>query len=320
MANEDTIFGSYPAAAWQVASRDKLFFPIVGQLQEKGGKRLVRHPRPYRKGAKLDSTGVKEREWTFTIEFNNTFREQDIDNPAPLYPDVLNSLIQSFDDDETGTLTLPTIGDVRARADSYTRIEDTNERDQATLQVTFVEDNEESAAAITFLQPSVRSSIGNSADATVFSADAVGATDGDLAQAKQKSITIAQLLAAPGRAVSDLQAISLDAQRALARVRSNQESFARAVGLAHDEPRGSEFWRNLIRLQDLEAKSSDEKFSSRPRITTFIVDVDRTNLFAIAARFKQDAGELLDLNSDRLPDPFALEKGDVIRVYERPPA
>ncbi len=215
---------------------------------------------------------------------------------------------------------MPTIGDVRARAETYVRIEDSAERQEAKLQLTFVEDNEESASTVPLQTASVRSSVEGLADQTTFSAQSVAALEPDLVQAKKKSITIAQLLTAPGRALSDLQSIVTDARRSLLRIQSTQESFAHAVGASHDEPRGSEFWRNLIRLQDLEAKSTDEKFASRPRIRAFVIDVERTSIFEVAARLKQDASELLDLNSERVSDPFDLERGDVIRVFERPPA
>ena len=314
------IFEDYPAAAWKVGDDPAIYFPIEGQLSEKGGNRLVRHKRPYRKGAKLDSTGQNEREWTFTATFNNTLVEPGIDNPRALYPFVLRDMIASFALQETGTLTLPTIGDVRARAESYVRIEDSAERQEAKLQLCFVEDNEESAAAISFQQPSVRSTVEGLAEQTTFSAQSVAGLDLDLVQAKRKSISIAQLLTAPGRALADLQSIVTDARRSLLRIQANQESFARAVGANHDEPRGSEFWRNLIRLQDLEAKSTDEKFASRPRVRAFVIDVERTSIYEVAARLKQDASELLDLNSERVSDPFDLERGDVIRVFERPPA
>jgi prophage DNA circulation protein len=314
------IFENYPAAAWKVGDDPAIYFPIEGQLQEKGGNRIVRHKRPYRKGAKLDSTGQNEREWTFTATFNNTIVETGIDNARELYPFVLRDLVASFALQETGTLTLPTIGDVRARAETYVRVEDAAERQEAKLQLTFVEDNEEAASTVSLQTASVRSTVEALADQTTFSAQSVAALDRDLVQAKKKSVTIAQLLTAPGRALSDLQSIVTDARRSLLRIQSTQESFARATHASHDEPRGSEFWRDLTRLLDLQAKSTDEKFASRPRVRAFVVDVERTSIFEVAARLKQDASELLDLNSERVSDPFDLERGDVIRVFERPPA
>lgn len=314
------IFEGYPAACWRVGSLAPMFFPIEGTVSEKGGNRLVPHKRPYRKGAKISGTGTEPREWSFTAVFNNTIKEPGQDNPSPLYPDVLRAIVASFDEQQTGTLTLPTVGDVRACAWNYTRIEAMDARDEGALQLQFIEDNEESAATVSFQQPSVRATVEGLAEQTTFSAASVGALDRDLVQVKPKSIDIVSLLLAPGRAVADLQTRVTDSRRALQRVRGNQETFARQVGADHDEPRGSEFWRNLFRLQDLQAKSVDEKFSSRPRVRAFVVDVASTSIYEIAARLHQDAGELLDLNSERLPDPFLLERGDVIRVYETAPA
>lgn len=313
-------FEDFPACKWVVGSRAPMFFPIEGEVSEKGGNRLVPHKRPYRKGAKISGTGLEPRQWTFTATFNNTVVEKGLDNGLPLYPDVLNAIIASFEEQETGTLTLPTTGDVRACAWEYTRVESMEKRGEGALQLHFIEDNEEDAATVSFQQPSVRGTVEALADQTTFSAQSVGALDRDTVQMKAKSTDIVGLLLAPGRALSDLQTQVTASRRALQRIRDNQEVFARQTGSPHDEPRGSAFWRNLIRLQDLQAKSADEKMSSRPRIRTFVVDVELTSLFEIAARLKQDAGELLDLNSERLPDPFFLERGDVIRVYETAPA
>jgi prophage DNA circulation protein len=314
------LFEDLPAASWRVGNLAAMSFPIEGDISEKGGNRLVPHKRAYRKGAKISGTGLEPREWTFTAVFNNTITESKLDNGRPLYPDVLRAIVASFGEQETGTLTLPTVGDVRACAWNYTRIESTEKRDEGALQLHFIEDNEESAATISFQQPSVRATVEGLAEQTTFSAASVGALDRDLVQVKGKSIDIVSLLLAPGRAVADLQTRVTDSRRALQRVRGNQEVFARQVGAEHDEPRGSEFWRNLIRLQDLQAKSVDEKFASRPRVRAFVVDVESTSILEIAARLKQDATELLDLNSERLADPFLLERGDVIRVFETAPA
>ena len=117
-----------------------------------------------------------------------------------------------------------------------------------------------------------------------------------------------------------MQSKATASRRAIGRVIAAQESLARTLGLEHDEPRGSEVWRNLQRLLDLQARAADEKFSSRPRVKSFVIDVERTSIFEISARFRQDCGELLDLNSERIKDPFDLTRGQVIRVFETAPA
>lgn len=314
MAAQD--FEDMPAASWRVGSGPTIFLPIEGDITEKGGNRIVQHKRSGRPGAKLDDTDSEPREWTFTACFNNTVVEQGVDNAVPLYPDVLKLMVASFAIHQTGDLTLPTVGQVRARAWNYTRIEAMDKRSEGALQLHFIEDNEESAATVAFQSPSVRGTVEALADQTSFSAGTVAALDVDLQQAKPRSTDIASLLLAPGRALADLQTKVTSSRRSLQRSFDFQVEFARSVGASHDEPRGSEFWRNLIRLLDLQAKAADEKFSSQPRVKAFVVDVELTSLFEIAARLRQDASALLDLNSERVEDPFFLERGDVIRVFD----
>jgi len=311
------IFESMPVASFQVGSLPAAFFPIVGELTEEGGQRIVRHVRPYRDGAKLDSTGATEIEFNVLALFNNSIRESGLEaNNRALYPFVLRAIVDAFKARQTGTLTLPTVGRVRARAEKYRRSENVGARDEATLQLTFVSDNEDAVSAATFQLPTVRASMLKQASQTLFSASREGAHDADLVSLFQLATEIEAALLAPGRSVADLQSQVNRARSALGRIARAQEQLADDVGLAASEPRGSEFFRNLTRLLDTQARAADEKFASRPRTKAFVVDVVRTNLFEIAARFKQDAAELLDLNSERLADPMHLEEGDVVRVFE----
>jgi len=134
---------------------------------------------------------------------------------------------------------------------------------------------------------------------------------------KQRGTDLESLLLAPGRTVADLEADARSFRWTLQRMRQTQRQLADDLGIGGtEEPRGSEFHRNTIRLEDTVAGSADEKFSSRARVKTFVVDVAVTSLFALAARLKQDPQDLLDLNGERVPDPFYLEEGDVVRVFD----
>lgn len=313
------VFRQYPIASWQVGDSPVIRFPLVGELGEDIGNRIVRHPRAYRRGAKLDSTGQAEREFQLTALFNNTIRERGLEqNPRTLYPFMLRELMASFAIQQTGTLTLPTIGSVRCRLDRCKRVEAVAERDQATLQLTFVEDNEESLATASFALPTARATVAKGAAQTVFSVEREGGVaDEDLFTLRQRGTDIESLLLAPGRIVADLESEARSMRWQLQRSRQTQRQLADDLGISGtEEPRGSEFHRLSIRLEDTLGKAADEKFASRPRIKTFVVDVAHTSLFEIAARFKQDAQDLLDLNGERVPDPFYLEQGHVIRVFD----
>lgn len=316
------LFEGYPVASWQVGDSPVIRFPIVGDLTEDLANRIVRQARAYRRGAKLDSTGAAEREFSFVALFNNTVRERGLEqNARALYPFMMRELMSSFDIQQTGTLTLPTVGAVRCRAEKCKRTESTGERDQATLQLTFVEDNEESLATASFSLPSARATVAKGAAQTVFSVQREGGVaDDDLFALKTRATDIESLLLGPGRVVADLEAQARALRWQLQRGRQTQRQLADDLGIGGtEEPRGSEFHRLSVRLEDTLGKAADEKFASRPRIKTFVVDVAVTSLFEVAARFKQDATDLLDLNGERVPDPFLLERGDVIRVFDTRP-
>jgi prophage DNA circulation protein len=317
---QPTIFSQYPVASWQVGQLERITFSIEGAVREKRGNRVVMHKRPYRKGAKLDSTGREPRQYEFTALFNNRVQEQGVDAPRAAYPFRLRDFLEACDVQDTGTLILPPIGSIRARNLTADRVEDGSEIDVGKVSCSFVEDNEESGASQSFNQPTVRASVVRLSEQTTFSRQRAGALDSDAISLTEFASELESLLLAPGRSVSDLQSKVTASRRAIQRVTDAQVSLARTLGLEHDEPRGSELWRNLARMHDLQAKSADEKFSSRPRVKTFVVDVERTSIFEIAARFKQDAGELLDLNSARDIDPFLMTRGEVIRVFETAPA
>jgi hypothetical protein len=313
------LFESYPVASWQVGDSPVIRFPLTGELGEAFGNRIVRHPRAYRRGAKLDTTGEVEREFQLTALFNNTIREKGLEqNPRALYPHMMRALLASFAIQQTGTLTLPTVGSVRCKFDNGKRTEAVVERDQATLQLVFIEDNEESLATASFALPSARATVAKAAAQTVFSIEREGGVvDEDVFELQQRATDIESLLLAPGRTIADLEAEARSLRWQLQRGRQTQRQLADDLGInGTEEPRGSEFHRLSIRLEDTLGKAADEKFASRPRIKTFVIDVEHTSLFEIAARFKQDLQDLLDLNGERVPDPFYLEQGDVIRVFD----
>jgi hypothetical protein len=316
-----TILGQGPVASYQVGGLAPIAFQIDGKISEKRGTRLVRHSRPHRPGAKLDRTGRLERVWSFRAIFSNKVTEDGLDTTQAQYPFVLRALADACEIQETGTLVLPTVGAVRVGCESCERSDDGSaELDTGYLDLVFVEDNEESAASVSFRPPSVRATNVALSEATRFSESRVGALDADSVSLTEFASDIEALLLAPGRSLSDLQSKATASRRAIGRIVSAQESLARTLGLEHDEPRGSAMYRQLARLQDLQARAAEEKFSSRPRVKAFVIDVERTSIFEISSRFRQDCGELLDLNSERVKDPFDLTRGQVIRIFEKAPA
>lgn len=306
------VFAKYPTASWRVGDGEPLFFPVTS-ITETGGNRIIPQERPFRDGAKLDDTGSKPRQWAFGAIFNNSLQEA-VQNGVPLYPQRLRQLLRSFDVHETGVLVLPTIGKVRARAQDYTRTEAPEEQDTGRLDLVFVEDNEDALDRAALSPPAVVSTLLKLSEQTQFTAQSQGVWNEDLKSLRQIASEIQGLMLAPGRSVSDLGTV----------VRAHRRALQSVLSTASDEsglgdPRGSELNRQINILLDREAQAEDERSSSRPRTKGFVIDVEVTSIFEVAARLGQDATELLELNSARVDDPFLLTRGEVIRVFESAP-
>ncbi len=328
MADDVDIFAQYPVAKWQVGDADPIFFPVMG-ITETGGNRIIAHERPFRDGAKLDDTGAKPRSWSFTAHFSNRIEEPGTEeNPLPLYPDMLRLLIESFDQHETGNLTLPTIGTVRARAQDYTRKEDPEATDTGLVDLCFVQDNEDALDRALLSPPTVRATVVKLAEQATGSLQRDGVWGEDLrpnehevqvsdststpsSSLMETAADIEGLLLAPGRSVADLESTVRAHQRAVARIMT--------AASGDDTRGGGEAERLLAILLDREAAAAAERTASRPRTRPFVIDVERTSIYEVSARLHQDAEELLDLNGARIDDPFRLDRGQVIRVYESAP-
>ena len=294
----------YPLAKWKVGDRDPISFPVV-KITETGGNRIVPQERADRDGAKLDDTGSKVRQWSVSAVFGNRVDEPGI--TVALYPDVLRQLIRSFDVHETGTLTIPTIGDVRARAQDYTRTETPDADDFAELELVFVQDNEDALDRAELSPPAVKATIVKLAELTEFTAKREGSWNEDFASLRETASELEGLLMAPGRAVADVAAV----------VKSHRIVLQSLVETAMRESTGGGGLERQLRVMlDREAQAEDERSRSRPRTKSFVVDVELTSLLEIAARLNQDFEELLELNAARVDDPFYLTRGEVIRVFE----
>lgn len=311
----DTAQSQYDVASWQVGQGPKILFPVLS-LTDTIGNRLVQHKRPYRAGAKIDSTGAEPRQWNLTALFANNLEEPGIDPSTPLFPDQLRLLQESFDTQETGDLVIPGIGSVRARAQTMTSTETFDESDSAHATLLFVADNEEALEASLVRPATARATTQRLAEATTFTAQSAGAWDGDLNGLVEFAAGVEDLLLAPGRATNAVDTQVRRNRRAIERIVEAQQQLAQDVGLDFNQPRGSATERSLLALKDRQAQAASERSQGRPRTISFVVDVNETTIFDVAARFDQDADELLELNDSRIADPFALRRGSTVLVFE----
>jgi hypothetical protein len=151
---------------------------------------------------------------------------------------------------------------------------------------------------------------------TVFSAERQGLWNADVLTLTEFASEVEGLLLAPGRAAADLSAVVRSHRNQIQRMQDAATTASMQVGGLFVEPRGSETQRQLRTILDREAFAEVERTSSRPRVRPYVVDVERTSIIEIAARLNQDAGELMDLNAARLADPFDIDRGTVLRVFE----
>lgn len=304
----------YPIGSWTVGGKPTVTFSVVS-FRQSGGNRIAQHERPGRDGAKLDSTGNKPRVWNVTAYFNNTIEEGAEGGVVP-YPNGLHALLRSFARGETGDLVLPPIGNARAKSGDYSWDETVEDDDAATLTLTWTEDNEDALDRAQLSPPSAGATLAKLSEQTKFSDQRAGMWNDDLVSLSEFAGQIEALILAPGRAASDLGAVVQAHRRSMLRVIEAMQQAAEDTDRPFAEPRGGEGHRQMLLMMDREARAESERFASRPRTTTYVVDVEQTSMFEIAGRLDQPVEDLLELNASRVGDPFSLERGQVIRVYE----
>lgn len=309
----DVVFPQYPTATWQAKGKRALAF-AVGQLRESGGNRLVPHERPRRNGAKFDDTGSQAKQFQIASPFYTTCEDPGIEADR-YYPQVLNELIDSFDVHEVGTLTLPTRGPVRCRAQSYDRTEAAEERDYAAVTFTFVQDNEDSVLTSSFINPSARSTAKRGAEAAAFFLESQGASSKSFgASLAQLASDIEGLAAAPDAFVADLKTKAHQIQSAADRITDAFSGGSGDGGSLLLDPVSAHVHRQLALLKDTVGRAVAEKLSNRPRrkVVKFKTAV---GIMQVAAKHNQSIADLLAANP-QIGNPFLIPEGTPINIYE----
>jgi prophage DNA circulation protein len=313
-AIDAAVFPKYPIASWEVIGSPRLAFPVVS-VSESGGNRLVERERPYRDGAKLDDTGSKAKRWELTVLFHNSIEEPglEVNGGQALYPNTLNSLIDTFELHRTGDLVVPTRGLVRARAAEYRRQEDADNPDSATVTFTFVEDNEDSVDIASFTAPTANADAARLGEQTTFDAQSIGLDSLSLADLNEFAAGLESLANAPGDLLVDLDsqaAIVIGAVNRVAAAFSHPSQEGRDL---LDDPESSRTHRKLERLKQIASDSEARSSRGRPRTTTVVVSED-SSLFRVSAALKQSFDDLLVINP-RLVNPLFIPAGTPINVF-----
>lgn len=308
-------FGVYPVAKWQVGNSPQIAFPVK-HLSESGGNRLVPRLRPYRDGAKVDDTGGQERKWSFTVEFESSISEPgltEINGDAPLYPDILNRLIESFNNHVTGDLVVPTIGTVRARADTYTRDEDSDIRNYAIYKMNFIEDNEDSVRAISFNIPTANSTSKKLGQKTTDDAQSNDMWSDSLSTLEDGSASLEDSSNEFSNTSDDIENNSYGV---VSSSRRTNQSFSKPWKEGRNQlndPEASSVQRDLNSHEDIAARARNDARKGKPQIVAVVASEDQT-LMSIATFFSLDFDDLLAINP-KLPDPTFIPKSTVVYIY-----
>lgn len=302
-------------ARWKVGKAIEVRF-VIQSIRESGGNRLVERERAYRDGAKIDDTGSKAKTWTLDTIWENSIEELGLEgNTKDLYPDMLNEMIASFDEHETGDLTIPTRGRVRARAESYDRTESTDMQDGARVSFTFKLDNEDKVGAASFKNPTASSDGRRISEETTFDAEESGVWDGSLAELNGLVSELEGIANLPENAAQDIATTARIIRTDVKRVRAAHEKATDDASGFLLDPANSGIVRRLTEAADLAGRSEGEAVKALPQTIAFEVERD-SSLSEIAAQLGQDFDDLLELNQYRIPDPSLIEAGTIIRVFE----
>jgi hypothetical protein len=313
---DESVRSKFPVARWEVGG-ENLTFQVV-RVEEVHTNRIVEHERPYRDGAKLDHTGPKAKGWRLTAIFiNEEGQLAGIDDVQ--YPDNVDKLCDSFDKQETGTLTVPTRGPRRCKAESYQRVDDTEMHDSAHVVFAWKEDNEDDEAQQAYTSPSGKSALSALAAEVVEAATDAGVFNEDLQSFTDYADELADLANAPGDYVNDLEA---QANAFKGKCENIEKSFTKAGDEAFSDletlltdPANS----RAIGLLREAADDASRLVFERAGVSTRAV-VTRTynhivSIVEVATDVHQPVEGLMILNSN-LDDLLAIPPKTPIRIYD----
>lgn len=299
-------------ASYQVEGEIELKFMVISQA-ESGGNRVPKRERVNRNGRKLDFTGTRGDDFAITAIFNNNLTEPGIGDYPQMWPDRLDRLIRAFKTGKTGTLHLPWRRNIRCKPEGWTRKANAgDERDGETLDVTFLEDNEDTVDEASTTSVSVQASVLRKAAEAVFDLEQEGGWDGSFEDFTQLAADLEGTLNAPGEFLSDVAHKVRRVRRAAESIRESLSS--RAEGRRQMlGPEGAKAERKLVELLDLLGLAEAELSARLPQIVTRTFPTDRS-IYSIAAELGQSARDLISINGE-IEDLNFIPAGTPVRVF-----
>ncbi len=282
-------------ASFEVAGFPRCHFVLL-DFSETEGVRLAPRERPFRPGAKLDSTGTTARTFAFTALFSNDIQEQGVtDQGSPLYPDRLDELTALFRTTLTGTLNTPRVRGLRAKATNWTRSGSSEQhRGGELLTGTFTEDNEDSVDREAIVKPSARATLSRKVEEAQFDAEAEGIWDGNLASLTQLTSELIGLANTPGEYLGQVEQAGARVSRCVDEVRRNFETDSDGRGQFWD-PLSFPVRMRLLEVEDLSASAAEEARRRNETLVRYLSE-RTTTIWRIATDKKQSAERLMEVN------------------------
>jgi len=299
--------------AWEdlePASFNGLVFPMLS-LDIDGSLRMPRRARPYRDGAKLDSTGTEPEEFKVEAIFHANVTEPG-DSGPPMWPDRLNQLIAQFKLGYTGTLHLPWMRNIRCKAERWSRRANSeSHRGGETLSVTFVEDNEENLED-SVEYSTVRATAQQQVLELVVDAEAIAVWDGTFEDLTQFAADLEGVLNAPGEFLED---VIHKAKRVANACRRIMAAIATKVPGRDqgEDPASARVMARLLALADAAAQAQAEAEAQLPATIEVRYQTDR-DIYDIATERGQSARDLIAINSE-IEDISYIPAGTPVKVF-----
>jgi prophage DNA circulation protein len=305
--------------SWQAKGKADLGFSVK-EITETYSTGLVKRRRVFKHGAKLDDTGEDAIAWEIQVIFFNGNRDPSAaDAPDAQYPDAVDAFTLSLRVHETGDLTLSTRGPVRARLQSYRRVDSHAFRNGCTLVLNFIQDSEDDIDTASFSAPYAGSVASSVAELAGEFNEEAGTGASFMSSLKDLAAQLEGLAQAPADFVDSLEATANAIVGTCATV---ERSFADTRNKAGGEmaklltdPTKSAALRSLRKLSDLARTAVKDAAEAGAVSTRVITKSYRTELsiFDIATMELQSPAVLLSMNGG-IADVLAIPPGTPIKM------
>jgi len=304
MAQPDDLFTEL-----QPGSYDGILIPVMAcEIQTSSSS--VGHKFPHRPGQHIEYTGREPIIGTIRAAYFNGIQEASFAGAA-LWPDELQALRRRVQEQKSGTLIIPTLGELTAKLTLHETY-DAGAREGAFVTIQFEEDTTD-----LFAGASLPTALGKLADTATSAADA-------MARLKLRLEDFG--LDEDGNAITSLTQFVANLQGNLARIGDDlARPISQATGLVNRiddlfdtasslaQPANWEARDALLELRDATSRCVAEALALVKPIKTFVAGA-AMSIAQVAAATSNDVADILALNA--LEDGNAIDVGTELFVYD----